>query len=176
MEMGRRMRGIIMAALMLIRIAVILILCGNAFAQSVERERVEVDKVVQDYVGLYTAKTLDQWKMLFHPDLRVSHPSEDGTIRVRNLEQFFNSQKQGFAEDPAMHEVLENVQVFMARRMARVNADYVFTSEGKPSRGKLGLHLIRGEQGWKIVGIVFAYDDEGDCGASCSKKNPETKQ
>jgi len=165
-----------MAALMLIRIAVVLILCGNVFAQSVEPERAEVDKVVRNYVDLYTAKTLDQWKALFHSDLRVSHPSEDGTIRVRNLEQFFTSQKQGFTEDPKMHEVLENVEVFMARRMARVNAGYVFTSEGKSSRGKLGLHLIRGAQGWKIVGIVFSYDDEADCGASCNKKNPEIKK
>jgi hypothetical protein len=165
-----------MATLMLIRIAVLLLLCGSAIAQAADPHRAELDKAVRDYVGLYTAKTIDQWKGLFHPELRVSHPAEDGTIRVRNLEQFFKSQRDGFAEDPAMHEVLENVQVFSARRMARVNADYVFTSQGKSSRGKLGLHLVRGEQGWKIVGIVFSYDDEEDCGASCSKKNPETKQ
>jgi hypothetical protein len=161
---------------MLIRIAALLMLCGSVVAQDAKRDRTEVDKVVRDYVGLYTAQTVDQWKTLFHPDLRVAHPAEDGTIRVRNLEQFFTSQKQGFAEDPAMHEVLENVQVFMARRMARVNADYIFTSEGKSSRGKLGLHIVRGEQGWKIVGIVFAYDDEEDCGASCTQKTPETNQ
>ena len=164
-----------MAALMFIRIAVMLMLCGSAFAQT-DRERAAVDKVVRDYVGLYTAKTVEQWKTLFHPELRVAHPAEDGTIRVRNLEQFFKSQKDGFAEDPSMHEELNNVQVFMARRMARVNAEYVFTSEGKSSRGKLGLHLVRGEQGWKIVGIVFSYDDESDCGASCNKKEPETKK
>ncbi len=164
-----------MAALMLLRIVVMLMLCGGALAQA-DRERAAVDRVVRDYVGLYTAKTVDQWKVLFHPELRVAHPTEDGTIRVRNLEAFFKSQKDGFAEDPSMHEELKNVQVFMARRMARVNADYVFTSEGKSSHGKLGLHLVRGEQGWKIVGIVFSYDDEDDCGASCMKKEPETKQ
>ena len=133
-------------------------------------ERREVERIVRDYVGLYTAATLDRWKALFHPDLRVAHPAEDGNIRVRNLEEFFDSQKRGFAEDPTMHEVLENVTVDAARRMARVSADYIFTSSGKPSRGKLGLHLVRGVEGWKIVGIVFSYDDEEDCGASCAKQ------
>jgi hypothetical protein len=170
-----------MAARMLTRIAVSLLLLCVGISGQTKSDRAEVERMVKDYVGLYTATTLEQWRTLFHPELRVSHPSEDGTIRVRNVDQFFNSQKQGFVEDPKMHEELDNVEIFMARRMARVNADYVFTSGGKPSHGKLGLHLVRGKKGWKIVGIVFSYDDEEDCGASCTQpsgaqKNPETKQ
>ena len=165
-----------MSALMLTRYLLLLpFLCAPLFAQAPPAvERQEVERVVRDYVGLYTARTLQQWKSLFHPDLRVAHPAEDGTIRVRKLEEFFASQAEGFKEDPTMHEVLENIHVDMARRMARVSADYVFTSAGKPSRGKLGIHIVKGREGWKIVGIVFSYDDEDDCGASCAQK-PEKK-
>ncbi len=164
---------------MLLRFSLlVLAVIAPLIAQNVPapNERQEVDRVVRDYVGLYTADTLDRWKALFHPDLRVAHPAEDGSIRVRNLEEFLESQKRGFAEDPSMREVLENVRVDAARRMARVSADYVFTSAGRPSRGKLGLHLVRGTQGWKIVGIVFSYDDEQDCGASCVKQEQKQKR
>jgi len=124
--------------------------------------------VVRDYVGLYTARTVTQWKNLFHPQLTVASSAEDGSIRIRNLEQFYGAQERGFKEDPGMKEVLENVRIAKGRRIARVTADYIFTSEGKPARGKLGLHLVRGNDGWKIVAIIFSYDDEKDCGASCA--------
>jgi hypothetical protein len=46
----------------------------------------------------------------------------------------------------------------MGRRIARVSADFIFLDEGEERRGKLGLHLAEGREGWRIVAVLFAYD------------------
>jgi SnoaL-like protein len=120
--------------------------------------RAAIEKVVADYVGLYAAPTLDRWKSLFHPRLTVVFPAEDGTIRVRSLEEFFAAQKDYFATGRKIGERLENVRIDVGRRIARVSADFVFVDEGEESRGRLGLHLAEGKDGWRIVAIIFSYD------------------
>jgi hypothetical protein len=120
----------------------------------------EARKVVDDYVGLYTATTLPAWKALFHPQMTASHAAADGSIRVRTLDEFFSAQESGFKEDPAMSEKLQHVRLFIGNRIARVTADYVFSSKSRSGRGKLGLHLVQGTKGWKIVGVVFSYDKQ----------------
>jgi len=114
--------------------------------------------VVSDYVGLYRAGTLERWKALFHPSLTVADPRPDGSIRVRGLEEFYATQKTGFESGRTQGERLENIRVEAGRRIARVTADYIYTGEGKDSRGKLGLHLVEGSAGWSIVAIVYSYD------------------
>lgn len=120
--------------------------------------RAELEKAVSDYVGLYTRPSLEQWKALFHPALTVTYPLEDGGTRVRNLEEFYGAQKRYFETGRTVRERLENVRIEEGWRIARVTADFVFVDEGKESRGKLGLHLVRGKEGWSIVGIIFSYD------------------
>ena len=117
-----------------------------------------LQKIIADYVGLYRADSIDRWKELFHPGLTVADPRPDGTIRIRGLEEFFAYQKAGFVAGRITGERLENVRVETGRRIARVNADYIFSGEGKESRGRLGLHLVQSDAGWKVVAIVFAYD------------------
>jgi hypothetical protein len=72
----------------------------------------------------------------------------------------FSAQERAFKEDPSMNERLENVRLLMGNRIARVTADFVFSSKSRSGRCKLGLHLVQGRKGWKIVGVVFAYDKQ----------------
>ena len=111
-----------------------------------------------DYVGLYARPSLDRWKTLFHPSLVVAHPTEDGTIRARGLDEFFKAQKDYFDTGRKISERLENVRIEEGRKIARVSADFVFVDEGQESRGRLGLHLVETRDGWKITAIVFSYD------------------
>jgi len=120
--------------------------------------RAAVERVVADYVGLYTRSTLDQWKTLFHDSLVVAYPMKEGGIRTRGLEEFFKMQKDRFETGRDMSERLENVRIDHGRRMARVSADFVFVDEGRQNPGKLGLHLVESQDGWKITAIVFSYD------------------
>jgi Putative lumazine-binding len=121
-------------------------------------ERAAIEKVVADYIGLYTRTTLDRWKELFHPALTVVSPGDDGSIRVRPLDAFFKAQKDRFETGRPISERLENVRIDPGWRIARVSADFVFTDEGRSSRGTLGLHLARANDGWRIVAILFSYN------------------
>jgi hypothetical protein len=120
--------------------------------------RTALDKAIKDYVGLYQKETLDEWKKLFHPSVNVVFPADDGGVNVRNLDEFFQRQKNYFEKRKSISERLENVQIFEGKRIARVVANYVFVDEGEELPGKLGLHLVEGADGWKIVAVLFSYD------------------
>ena len=120
--------------------------------------RAAVEQVVADYVGLYAGPTLDQWRTMFHPAVVVAAPDDDGSIRTRTLDEFVSRQKKYFATGRQISERLENVRIDMGRRIARVSADFIFVDEGEERPGKLGLHLAEGNDGWKIVAVLFAYD------------------
>ncbi|MGH9862979.1 MAG: nuclear transport factor 2 family protein [Candidatus Acidiferrales bacterium] len=141
---------------------VLLAACGGAPALAqgpAEESRPALDKILHDYISLYTRATLDQWKTLFHPSLTVAHAAADGSIRVRNLEEFFAAQKYTFESGRAISERLENLRVDTGRRLARVTADFIFVDQGQERPGKLGLHLVEGKDGWKIVALVFSYNE-----------------
>lgn len=122
--------------------------------------RAAVERVVADYIGLYAGPTLDRWQTLFHPAVVVAFPAEDGTITTRSLEEFVVRQRDYFATGRRISERLENPRIDMGRRIARVSADFIFVDEGEERPGKLGLHLAEGQDGWKIVAVLFAYDKE----------------
>lgn len=147
----------------MIRIRQALLIASLAFSTLVstahaDPARAAVDRVVADYIGLYAGPTLDRWQTLFDPAVVVAFPADDGTIMTRTLDEFVERQRNYFATGRRISERLENVHVDMGRRIARVSADFIFVDEGEERRGKLGLHLAEGQDGWKIVAVLFAYD------------------
>ena len=138
-----------------ILVVLIMLMTSTLFAGS----RDSLDQALKDYIGLYQKDTLDQWKTLFHPSVTVFFPGEDGGINVRNLEEFFERQKNYFAKRKSISERMENVQILEGKRIARVTADFIFIDEGEENPGKLGLHLVEGKDGWKIVAVLFSYDN-----------------
>jgi hypothetical protein len=120
--------------------------------------RAAVDRLVADYIGLYSGPTIDRWRTLFHPAVVVAFPDEDGSIRTRTLDEFVTRQKNYFATGRRISERLDNVRIDMGRRIARVSADFIFVDEGDERPGRLGLHLVEGKDGWKIVAVLFSYD------------------
>jgi hypothetical protein len=121
--------------------------------------RTAVDSVLADYIGLYAGPTLDRWQTLFHPAVVVAFPADDGAITTRTLEEFVERQRNYFATGRRISERLENVRIDMGRRIARVSADFIFVDEGEERAGKLGLHLAEAREGWKIVAVLFAYEE-----------------
>jgi len=131
---------------------------GPAAQASPEADRAAVDRIVADYIALYSGPTLEPWSQLFHAAVVVAFPGDDGAIITRTRDEFVQRQKDYFATGRRISERLENLRVDMGRRIARVSADFVFVDEGEERPGKLGLHLAEGKDGWKIVAVLFAYD------------------
>lgn len=118
-----------------------------------------LQKVVEDYVGLYRHETLPEWRKLFLPSFSVASAGADGGIRLRNLDEFYTAQEGYLKSGRAIREVLENVRVERHGRLASVWADFVLSDEGETSRGKLCLLLVAQQGAWRIQSLVFAYDD-----------------
>ena len=118
----------------------------------------DLQKLVADYTRLYAGPTLREWKSLFHPALSVANPDRNGDIEVRNLAEFYDAQAKRFTSGRRISEHLNNVNISSGDRIARISADFVFSDNGQEHRGKLGLHAIKGREGWKIISIIFSYD------------------
>jgi Domain of unknown function (DUF4440) len=118
-------------------------------------------QLVTDYIGLYRRDSLDRWQTLFLPSFTVAFTNPDGSITQRNLEQFVERQRQGFARTPDMHEVLENVRIEQRGSLASVWADFVFTADAPPRRGKLVMLCIREGGTWRIQSLLFSYHNGG---------------
>ena len=115
-------------------------------------------RLLEDYVGLYRADRLSDWKKLLHERVSVADPRPDGSIRFRGLDEFFTTQQGFFASGRRIGERLEEVRVAEGRRIARVSARFVFVDEGEERPGRLGLHVIEAGGTWRIVALVFSYD------------------
>jgi hypothetical protein len=147
-----------MKAIHLTILILIFFLNPIAYAQQTSANEA-LQKTIKDYIALYTKDTLDQWKILFDPAVVVFFPAEDGSITKRNLNEFLERQRNYFAKRKSISERLENVQILEGTRIARVVADFIFIDEGEERRGKLGLHLVEGKEGWKIVSVLFSYNN-----------------
>jgi hypothetical protein len=115
-----------------------------------------VRRVVDDYVDLYTKERLPEWKALFLPTFTATYTNADGSVSVRTLEEFYESQRAGFAKGP-MTETLHEVRVMREGRLAHAFAGFDFTSGAKTRRGQLMLLLIEVKGEFKIAALTFSY-------------------
>ncbi len=116
-----------------------------------------VGTVVDAYVGLYRKDTLAQWRTLFLPTFTATSPGANGTVTVRTLDEFYESQARGFARATEMSETLEHVVVERTGRLATAWADFVFRQDGASRRGRLVLTLVETQGSWRIAGLMFTY-------------------
>ena len=115
-----------------------------------------VRRVVDDYITLYTKERLPEWKALFLPTFTATSTNADGTVSVRTLEEFYESQRAGFAKGP-MTETLPTLSMTRQGRLANAFADFDFTSGGNTRRGQLMLLLIEVNGEFKIAALTFSY-------------------
>lgn len=150
--MGRRLRlGLCLGSIILIAVSPA---AERPMAQSSD-ERLE--KVLADYTGLYSRETLDRWRELFLPTFIVAFTNTDGTITVRNLDEFVARQKGFFDTGHRITEELQNVRIERQGRLATVLADFVLADNSEKRRGKLVLLLIEDSGQFKIHSLMFTY-------------------
>jgi hypothetical protein len=115
-----------------------------------------VQRVVDDYIGLYRRETLERWKGLFLPAFTASYTNADGSVSSRTLNGFYEAQRSGFAAGE-MSETLDNVRIERVGHLAHVSGDFRFTSRGVTRPGKLMLLMIEEKGEMKIAALVFSY-------------------
>jgi hypothetical protein len=125
----------------------LVLLSTLSVSKATEGEQARTDderlqRVVDDYVGLYRQESLPRWRELFLPTFTAALTTADGSVSVRTLEEFYGAQKRYLDTGRAIREELENVRIERQQRLASVWADFVLTDEGSQSRGKLVLLLI----------------------------------
>ena len=135
----------------------------SAFASSSRSLRAQpaasdpaVQRLVDDYVGLYRKDALERWKTLFLPSFTATYTNADGSVSSRTLNEFYESQRIGFAAGE-MSETLQNVRIQRVGRLAQASADFTFTSRGSPRQGRLMLLMIEEKGEMKIAALVFSY-------------------
>jgi hypothetical protein len=129
---------------------------GSAQVASPSEGIAPVRRVVEDYIGLYTKERLPEWKALFLPTFTATYTNADGTVSVRTLEEFYESQRAGFAKGP-MSETLGEIRTTRQGRLAHVFADFDFTSSGKTRHGQLMMLLIESKGEFRIAALTFSY-------------------
>jgi len=115
-----------------------------------------VQRVLDDYIGLYTKERLPEWKALFLPSFTASYTNVDGSVSTRTLDEFYESQRVGFARAP-MTETLHDVRIAREGRLAHVFAGFDFTSGGNTRRGQLMLLMIEAQGQFRIAALTFSY-------------------
>ena len=130
----------------------------TAHAQPPAPSDAALQRLIDDYTGLYRRETLDQWRKLFLPSFVVASTRPDGSTQVRTLDEFFEAQREGFAS-AAMEEVLENVRSERRGPLASVWANFVFTSDGASRRGRLVMLCIAEQGVFRIHALLFSYYD-----------------
>jgi len=115
-----------------------------------------VQRVLDDYIGLYRKDTLERWKTLFLPSFTATYTNADGSVSSRTLNEFYEAQRRGFAAGE-MSETLQNVSIQRTGRLAHASAAFRFTSRGVGRDGKLMLLLIEERGQLKIAALVFTY-------------------
>ena len=125
-------------------------------AQSTSAGDAAVQRVLDDYIGLYRKDTLERWKTLFLPSFTATYTNADGSVSNRTLNEFYEAQRSGFAAGE-MSETLQNVRIERTGRLAHASADFRFTSRGAGRDGKLMLLLIEEKGQLKIAALAFSY-------------------
>jgi hypothetical protein len=115
-----------------------------------------VQRLLDDYIGLYRKETLDRWKMLFLPAFTATYTNDDGSVTTRNLNEFYERQLAAFAAGD-VSETLHNVRIHRAGRLAHVFADFRFTGRGSTRPGQLMLLIIEEKGELRIAALTFTY-------------------
>lgn len=127
-----------------------------AATQQPRHDDAAVQRVLDDYIGLYGKETLERWKTLFLPGFVASYTNDDRSVTSRNLDEFYERQLAAFAAG-AVSETLHNVRIERVGTLAHVTADFRFTGRGATRPGRLMLLMIEDKGTFRIAALTFTY-------------------
>jgi hypothetical protein len=116
-----------------------------------------IDRVLHDYIALYTKDTLDAWRALFHPAFVAGFTNDDGSTTSRTLDEFLARQRNYFASGRPISEELDDVKVERQGALAVVRAGFTLHDGPTAKKGRLMMLLIRDRGRFLIQSLVFTY-------------------
>jgi hypothetical protein len=115
-----------------------------------------VQRLLDDYIGLYRRETLERWKTLFLPGFTATYTNDDGSVTTRDLKESYERQLAAFAAGE-VSETLHNVRILRAGRLPHVFADFRSTGRGSTRPGQLMLLMIEEKGELRIAALTFTY-------------------
>ena len=146
-----------LAALLLVLIAIPPAAASPPAGQGKKAPDAEIQALLDDYIRLYTADTLDTWSGLLAPGFVAAFTNDDGTTTTRTLEEFVARQRNYFATGRPISETLGNVRIDRQGRLAAVRADFTLHDGDEARKGRLMMLLIRGVDGFRVQSLIFSY-------------------
>jgi hypothetical protein len=116
------------------RAAALLVLAAGCVAAAPAPDD-PIDRVLHDYIALYTKDTLDAWRGLFHPGFVAAFTNDDGSTTARTLDEFLARQRNYFATGRPISEELDDVKVERQGALAVVRAGSRCTTDRRREKG-----------------------------------------
>jgi hypothetical protein len=138
------------------RAAALLVLAAGCVAAAPAPDD-PIDRVLHDYIALYTKDTLDAWRGLFHPGFVAAFTNDDGSTTARTLDEFLARQRNYFATGRPISEELDDVKVERQGALAVVRAGFTLHDGPTARKGRLMMLLLRDHERFLIQSLVFTY-------------------
>ena len=139
------------------RAAAVLVLAAASVSAAPVRADDAIDRVLHDYIALYTKDTLDAWRGLFHPAFVAAFTNDDGSTTARTLDEFLARQRNYFATGRPISEELDDITIERQGALAVVRAGFTLHDGPTAKKGRLMMLLIRDRERFLIQSLVFTY-------------------
>jgi hypothetical protein len=116
-----------------------------------------LDRLLQDFIGLYAGDSLDRWRELFLPAFTAAATSPDGSVATWTLDEFCQRQRQLFATGRPIRERLTDTEVRQDGDLAWVRSGYVWTDGQAERPGRLMMLAVAERGAFRIQALAFSY-------------------
>ncbi|MDP8218737.1 MAG: nuclear transport factor 2 family protein [Candidatus Theseobacter exili] len=118
-----------------------------------------IRNILKLYCKYYSNEDAQSYKSLFTARAQIATIFPNGKLFVLSLDDFIYTQEHYFDEADVSMETFENIRVDLTGNVARVVADYSLVDQDGTSTGKDYFTLIKEDNSWKILFLLFTNDE-----------------
>ena len=127
--------------------------------QAAHPDEAAVRSFLERYFSTWSARDMEGYGACFHPSARITFMAGEGRVNTDTLTEFLAGQTLGHQRSPVpMTEVADSMEIHMDERAALARVAWTLTNGAERSTGIDHFSLIKTEQGWKIIHLLFYAD------------------
>jgi hypothetical protein len=131
-------------------------LATGAHAEPGAAEHAGVEAFLAGYFERWSAADIEAYGETFHPAAVVYHVDDAGRARRQDLRDFLRGQRRAHQRSPGMAEVPLAMDIEEQRPgFVRALVHWELRQGQRRERGYDHFFLLRGEEGWRILSLVF---------------------